>query len=334
MEFHSLEEEDLLEQSRKRKKTMKQLMTMGEEDVVMNTMHHDGAIEYPKDGDEGEVSRTFLDILTANKIHKQIDDEEASNDDEGLQEDEDPNFLIVRLTRKEKTRLRRPWRQTLIVKVWGRSVSYNYLLRRLRTIWHPKAGMELIAIENDFFLVKFASMEDYSFAKYEGPWMVLDYYLIINSWTPNFDPTDDKTEKILVWVRFPSLPIEYFDENFQMKIGGNIGEPMKVDYATRIVSRGKYDRLCVEVDLAKPLLSKYKMRRQIRRIEYEGLHLFCFECRMYEHMQDSCPSQKDDQKTNEVGNNQPGTQDTALRENIMETRARNVQARKQHTRKS
>lgn len=43
-------------------------------------------------------------------------------------------------------------------------MNYNYLLRRLRTIWNPSSGMELIAIENDYFLARFSTMEDYNFS--------------------------------------------------------------------------------------------------------------------------------------------------------------------------
>lgn len=46
--------------------------------------------------------------------------------------------------------------------------------------------------------------------------------------------------------------------------------------------------MCVEVDITKPLLSKFKLRRRIRRIEYEGIHLICFNCGVYGHRDDQC----------------------------------------------
>ncbi|CAN1749507.1 hypothetical protein LINPERHAP1_LOCUS3734, partial [Linum perenne] len=52
--------------------------------------------------------------------------------------------------------------------------------------------------------------------------------------------------------------------------------------------RGNYARICVEVDLSKPLLSKYRLRRRVRRIDYEGLHTVCYSCGCYGHSQDSC----------------------------------------------
>jgi hypothetical protein len=44
-----------------------------------------------------------------------------------------------------------------------------------------------------------------------------------------------------------------------------------------------------KVDLTKLLLSKFKLRRRIRRITYEGLHLICFQCGQYGHKKETCP---------------------------------------------
>ena len=168
-------------------------------------------------------------------------------------------------------------------------MGYAYLLRRIKALWHPKSHIDLVAMDNDYFLVKFASKDDYNFAKYEEPWMVMEHYLIVKEWSPNFDPMMDSTKRILVWVRFPCLPIEYYDQDFLMKVGEKIRKPIRIDQTTGLVSRGKFARLCVEVDITKPLLSKFKLRRRVRRIEYEGIHLVCFHCGVYGHRKDNCP---------------------------------------------
>lgn len=104
----------------------------------------------------------------------------TSDDDAIIQEEEEEDCPTIALTREEKARLRQSWRLTLIIKVLGRKVGYVYLLRHIRSMWKSKAPMELVAIDHDYFLVRFQSVKDYKFAKYEGPWMVLDYYLIVN----------------------------------------------------------------------------------------------------------------------------------------------------------
>ncbi|XVE49009.1 hypothetical protein DITRI_Ditri01bG0047500 [Diplodiscus trichospermus] len=244
--------------------------------------------------EESRVRSSFKDTLLGNRdggVRSDFQDDDGfiSEDNIDGEEEEDKECPIIMVSKKEKARLRRPWRQTLIVKVLGRSIGYNYLLRRIKALWMPKAQIELVAIDNDYFIVKFESKEDYDFAKFEGPWMVMDHYLIVKEWSPNFDPIFDNTKKVLVWVRFPCLPIEYYDKDFLMKNGSKIGQPVMVDQATSLASRGKFARICIEVDITKPLLAKFQLRRRIRRIEYEGIHLICFLCGVYGHHWGNCP---------------------------------------------
>lgn len=126
-------------------------------------------------------------------------------------------------------------------------------------MWKPESPFELITLDFDYYLAKFEALNDYEFAKFEGPWMIMDHYLVVQEWKPNFDPRDDRTEQLLVWVRFPMLPIEYFEDEFLIKIGKNVGRPVKVDNTTSLVSKGKFARVCVEIDFSKPLLSKFTL---------------------------------------------------------------------------
>ena len=52
-----------------------------------------------------------------------------------------------------------------------------------------------------------------------------------------------------------------FDYNFLMRVGSINGKPIRVDDAKSTVSRGHYARLCIEVDLQKPLVTKFKLKR-------------------------------------------------------------------------
>lgn len=179
--------------------------------------------------------------------------------------------------------------QSLIIKVWGKSVGYNFLLKKLHNIWKPNAFMDLVALENEYFLVKFYSKADYTFARGEGPWTILDHYLVVKEWTPNFDHVIDKTEKLIVWVRFPCFPIEYFDFAFLKNVGEKIGKPIRADQNTETSLEGRFTRLCIEVDITKPLLAKFKLSNRIRTIEYKGIHLVCFGYGVYRHIQYTCP---------------------------------------------
>lgn len=56
--------------------------------------------------------------------------------------------------------------------------------------------------------------------------MIMEHYLIVKEWRQNFDPHTDKTENVIVSVKLPDPPIEYYDHSFLFKVGGKIGNPI------------------------------------------------------------------------------------------------------------
>lgn len=85
-----------------------------------------------------------------------------------------------------------------------------------------------------------------------------------------------------------SLRIEYYDEKAHKIIGNRIGVTVKVDSTTKLQTRGKYARLCVEIYINKLLLPRYKLKGRRYKIEYEGLHMLCFGCGQFGHYVESC----------------------------------------------
>lgn len=252
-------------------------MDFDEIEIVLETPMEDVSKggENPKENHEPEGGHdrealfqkvSYRDSLTGYNGHgnkeSTLKENEWWSDDDEKEDDEEKDCPVTRLTKEEKKHLREPWLKTLIIKVWGRSVGYNYLLRRLKTLWKPTWSFDLVSLDHEYFLAKFSDEQDYMFAKYEGPWMVLDHYLVVKKWRPNFQPTSDKTEKLLVRVRFPCLPIEYFNGFILQKIGEKIGRPIQIDQTTGMASKGRFARMCIEVDITKPLLAKYKLRKR------------------------------------------------------------------------
>jgi hypothetical protein len=147
----------------------------------------------------------------------------------------------------------------------------------------------IIDLGNEYYLVAFSHEEDQSAALMNGPWFIYDHYLTVKEWSPNFHPTSDTIKKVAVWVRIPGLPIEYYDAKVLKSIGDRIGRKVKVDKNTLKQERGKYARLCVEVDLTKPLLAMFMIKERKYNVEYEGLHLLCTTCGKFGHYKEGCP---------------------------------------------
>ncbi|CAN1759808.1 hypothetical protein LINPERHAP1_LOCUS7284 [Linum perenne] len=72
------------------------------------------------------------------------------------------------------------------------------------------------------------------------------------------------------------------------RIGNCIGKTVKLDLATSEGARARYARVCVEVDLSKPLLGKYLLEDKTYYVEYESLENICVSCGIYGHKLDAC----------------------------------------------
>ncbi|CAN1131016.1 hypothetical protein LINPERHAP2_LOCUS6160 [Linum perenne] len=160
--------------------------------------------------------------------------------------------------------------------------------RKLPQLWAKKGDVQVSDVGFGFYVVNFELVADHERAMFEGPWMINDHYVVIQEWRPYFRPEETLLTTLRVWVRLPGIPFEYFDRTILKLIGDRIGRTVCIDHTTLEGSRGNFARICVEVDLSKPLLSKYRLRRRVRRIEYEGLHTICFNCGCYGHSNEAC----------------------------------------------
>ncbi|CAN1141423.1 hypothetical protein LINPERHAP2_LOCUS12491, partial [Linum perenne] len=75
-------------------------------------------------------------------------------------------------------------------------------------------------------------------------------------------------------VRLPRLPIHYFHSGAVKRIGDHIGRTVRLDLATTEGARGRFARVCVEIDILKPLLGKHMIEDRIFKIEYESLRTY------------------------------------------------------------
>ncbi|XP_015958031.1 uncharacterized protein LOC107482143 [Arachis duranensis] len=213
--------------------------------------------------------RTELDLNQRNEINE----EHRWYTEEGESSKEDKPFdtcPIIAVSKDEFDEWCKPWKAALIVKVLRKRVHLGFMEQRLSRDWIKKEE------------------EDYNHALLGGPWMVARHYLIVQHWKPFFLSNENTVTKIAAWICIPNLSVELYNHKFLWRVGLTIESMLKVDRATSIHSRGRFVRICVKIGLSKKLVPRISVMGYTFNIEYECLHLICFEWEKYGHKSDQC----------------------------------------------
>ena len=173
-------------------------------------------------------------------------------------------MMDVHLSKETKACIRAPLTKALIVKVYDKTVGYNYLTFKINTLGKI------------FFLNKFHDEYDYDKVLRMGPWFVGEHFLAIKPWEPYFKASEASFSFVAIWVRFPELPIEFYDSSILREIGSAIGPGLRIDSYIASGSRGSYARMCIQIDLSKPLINTVRVGRLRQKVMYEGISSLCF----------------------------------------------------------
>ncbi|XP_016200154.1 uncharacterized protein LOC107641164 [Arachis ipaensis] len=230
-----------------------------------------------------------------NVLNNSITEDGPNSEDRWYREDEDLSIkdkafdpcLEIKVSKEEFNEWCKPWHVTFIVKILGKIIHLGTMEQLLNRDWANKGKINVIDMDRDYFLVHFAE-EDYSHALLGGPWMVAGHYLIVQRWRPFFLSLEQQVKKVATWIHILNLPIELYNHHFLWRVRSTIGTILKVDKATSIHSRGRFARICVEIDLSIKLIPKISVLGNTLNIEYEGLHLICFNCGVYGHRSELC----------------------------------------------
>ncbi|GKV25513.1 hypothetical protein SLEP1_g34945 [Rubroshorea leprosula] len=315
--FPSLQEADLLARSVKKIKNNTIIRPNGVCSEITMTEPHESSVTATQSAEQppAAVVPDAMDISTslsfADLLRKEDNDPtiiEFSTQSNYLDEDSDveeaseENIPSVLLSKANKKRIRLPWVNSIIIKAaFAESVGYSFIYPRIKAQWKPKGKWECIDLGLDFFLVRFQDENDLHKVVYGGPWFVGPYYLTIRRWEPNFNPAKATFSTTVIWARLPELPTEFYDPETLIRIGNKIGNLLRVDAHTIHHTRGQYARLCVQVDINKPLITHVRIGKHKQRVLYEGIQTLCFKCGKIGHKESQCTGNSASSKHGMVG---------------------------------
>ncbi|KAI9075649.1 hypothetical protein K1719_042399 [Acacia pycnantha] len=237
----------------------------------MKTNRSDGSCFMDEDTYKDEAQERRCVKRSSKLTHDELEDYGADTDfarvlnpADGIRVDfSDPLCPRFAFEEKERERLMKPFRRTLVVKLLGRQLSYGFMLKKLRQLCERKGSIEVFDCENHFYLVNFQHMDDYMEALVGGPWVIADAYLNVAHWRPDFNPKNERIESVVAWVRLPDLPALLFDKKFLLNLGNSI-------------------------DLTKPLVPEFNVEGQMLSVEYESLGSLCSRCGRVGHNHQGC----------------------------------------------
>ena len=252
----------------------------------MNFRENSSSPALPHDPDDPEniylrnnsCKKTYAEVIQdANMLEARYgvgeeDNEELPNQEEtveqqtqnediqlGTEDEHTDETWEIQLTPELKNQLVGPWKTSVILKLMGRPLGYQALQTRLAGIWRPTGTTHLIDLGYGFFIMRFDVLKDYQHALMDGPWFVGDHYLHVQAWEADFHPQTAKISTTAVWIRLEQLPIEYYHPEFFKHVGKKLRKLLKVDVITSAAIRGRFARVCVQINMANPLPKRVKI---------------------------------------------------------------------------
>ncbi|KAL1554436.1 hypothetical protein AAHA92_14993 [Salvia divinorum] len=110
-------------------------------------------------------------------------------------------------------------------------------------------------------------------------------------WTFDFDSFFE-TPIAAVWYNLHALTIHYYDDSMLFSIRKLFGEPIQVDHNIATRARLSYARICVEIDISKPVPEKYMIRVEEKdvtlQVKCDKVPQYCSSCKHVGHLEEHC----------------------------------------------
>ncbi|XP_020672131.1 uncharacterized protein LOC110092094 [Dendrobium catenatum] len=172
---------------------------------------------------------------------------------------------------------------------------YEALLGAIKKTWSLSGSVQLLSLNDGFFLFRFSCREDFDIVWSRGVWFLLRKPFIFQKWHPKFIPKREEFSSVPIWVKIHDLPLAYWNSEGRIsRIASKIGIPVVADKLTEQKARLTYARICVLVDNLTTFPEVIHVSLDgddvSLKVQYEWHPFPCDHCKSLMHFASSCPS--------------------------------------------
>ncbi|KAF3787887.1 hypothetical protein EJ110_NYTH09643 [Nymphaea thermarum] len=171
-------------------------------------------------------------------------------------------------------------------------MDYRYVFQALRQLWININCPKFSVIGNGRFLVRVSSEEELREVLCKK-WVVGGRFLITSRWKPGTELRLNEEESIPLWIRFPQLPILFWNSYSFKAIAQGMGASfIRADECTMHRDKLSFARVCIDVPLNFKPVPKITIEVRGKKISqdvlYESRVRYCSVCGTTSHYEVAC----------------------------------------------
>ncbi|KAL0387472.1 UNVERIFIED_CONTAM: hypothetical protein Sradi_2629000 [Sesamum radiatum] len=141
-------------------------------------------------------------------------------------------------------------------------------------------------INAEHTLISLSSKSDYFRLWLRRIWFLQGFPMRIFKWMPTFTLMQESSVAP-IWVCFPELPAHLFRKEALFSVASMVGSPLQIDALTLNKSKLSQARVCVEIDVLKPIIEEFDLHINgvtiVRKVVFEQLSEYCSLCKYVGH---------------------------------------------------
>jgi hypothetical protein len=196
-------------------------------------------------------------------------------------------------------------KRAVVGKVRGKKLVMAYLKSWVHNYWLPEISKipHIILLTRGWFTFVLSSTANVDWVL-KKVWSIIATPTLLKCWTHTFYVKCERVDEEPIWVRLPSLPMQYWNTHQFVAIGNIMGSYLEADISFEVTGLMKVAHILFLINLRKglyqDLLIESIVGDFVQTLDYEGIPFRCHRCHVYGNSVENCPISikgKDQMKT-------------------------------------